>query len=50
MAHTTQSVSDAARIKRGALSVKTKRKQPFVLSLSSTQTREGLKRNIKRMK
>ena len=31
MADTTRSDSDAARIKRGTLSVKTKRKQPFVL-------------------
>src|SRR4029079_13630142 len=31
MADKTQSDSDAARIKRGTLSVKTKRKQPFVL-------------------
>jgi hypothetical protein len=31
MADTTRSGSHAARIKRGTLSVKTKRKQPFVL-------------------
>jgi CRP/FNR family transcriptional regulator, cyclic AMP receptor protein len=31
MADTTRSDSDAARIKRGTLSVKAKRKQPFVL-------------------
>src|SRR4029079_3542036 len=31
MADNTRSDSDAARIKRGTLSVKTKRKQPFVL-------------------
>ena len=31
MADKTQSDSDAARTKRGTLSVKTKRKQPFVL-------------------
>ena len=31
MADTTRSDSGAARIKRGTLSVKTKRKQPFVL-------------------
>ena len=51
MAHTTQSDSDAALIKRGTVSVKTKRQQPFVLDFSSpTQTGEGLKRNIERMK
>jgi hypothetical protein len=31
MANKTRSDSDAARIKRATLSVKTKRKQPFVL-------------------
>jgi hypothetical protein len=31
MANTTRSDSDASRSKRGTLSVKTKRKQPFIL-------------------
>jgi hypothetical protein len=39
MADKTRSDSDAALIKRGTLSVKTKRKQPSFLSLSyPTQT------------
>ena len=51
MADTTRSDSDAARIKRGTLSVKTRGSSPSFLSLSSpTQTGEGLKRNIERMK
>ena len=39
MADTTRSDSEAARIKRGTLSVKAKRKQPFALKFSyPTQT------------
>ena len=51
MADTTRSDFGRGTFKRGTSSVKTKRKQPFVLSFSSpTQTGEGLKRNIERMK
>ena len=41
MAVTTQSVSDAALIKRGTVSAKTKRKQPFVLKFFLSLAGEG---------
>ena len=51
MANKTRSHSDAARIKRGTLSVKAERQHPFVLSFSyPAQAGGGLKRNMKRMK
>ena len=60
MADKTRSDSDAARskrgilsvkIKRGTLSIKTKRKPPFVLEFFLSHTDgEGLKRNIERIK
>ena len=41
MADKTRSDSDAARIKRGTLSVKTKRKQPFDLDFFPIPRRRG---------
>ena len=41
MADTTRSDSEAARIKRGTLSVKAKRKQPFVLESFLSHTDGG---------
>ena len=41
MARTTRSHSDAARIKRGTLSAKTKRQQPFVLKSFLSQADGG---------